>query len=302
MQNYKEEEGDIERLARRLVDWVSEDVIMDDDQGKDSVNEQMMNVDMGQQATHMCAYSDISSADTSPNTCHNTNGEISQSSEQPMEWYSDVNDPHLNCIEGVEIMEWQEEGGPQDNVSVLGPQNDNYGNKDIEMKEEEEPQLADDDLSIDVFNFPQTFFHLTLNRTKSFKHKQHDLVNEQSYTATLRDNVITGSSATLGDIHNQLYLMFHSLLEEIHNVYTSQDLVRVYITHKESVNTSIIFGPDYLGNITADIIMNQIADVVHSNNFILTNGGLIISIAAICNIKGLRHKIISKVWKHMHQK
>ena len=45
-------------------------------------------------------------------------------------------------------MEWQEGGGgPLDNVSVLGPQNDNFRNKDIEMKEEEEeePQLGDDD-------------------------------------------------------------------------------------------------------------------------------------------------------------
>ena len=172
----------------------------------------------------------------------------------------------------------------------------------MEEEEEEEPQLGDDDLTIDVFNFPHTFFHSTLNRTKSFKHKQHDLVNEQSYTATLRDNVITDPSATLGDIHNLLYLMFHSLLEEIHNVYTSQDLVRVYITHEELVNTNIIVGPDYLGNINADIIMNQIADVVHSNNFIPANGGLIINITTIHNIKCLRHKIISNVWKHMHQK
>ena len=96
--------------------------------------------------------------------------------------------------------------------------------------------------------------------------------------------------------------MFHSLLEEIDNVYTSQDLVKVYITHEELVNTNIIVGPDYLGNINAKIIMNQIADVVHSDNFIPTNGGLIINIIAIHNIKGLRHKIISNVWKHMHQK
>ena len=33
-----------------------------------------------------------------------------------------------------------------------------------------------------------------------------------------------------------------------------------------------------------------------------TNGGLIINITTICNIKGLRHKIISNVWKHIHQK
>ena len=75
---------------------------------------------------------------------------------------------------------------------------------------------------------------------------------------------MTNPSATLGDIHNQLYLMFHSLLEEIHNVYTSQDQVRVNITHEELINTNIILGPDYLGNRTANIIMNQIADVVYS--------------------------------------
>ena len=76
----------------------------------------------------------------------------------------------------------------------------------------------------------------------------------------------------------------------------------MYITHKELVNANIIVGPDYLGNITADLIMNQIADVVHSTNFVPVNGGLIINIAAIHNIKGLRYKIISNVWKHMHQR
>ena len=126
----KEKEENIERLVRRLVDGVSEDVIIDNDQRQDSINEQMMDVDMGQQATHLCGYSDVSSADTFPNTGQNTNGEISQGSEQPMEWHSDVNDPHLNCIEGEESMEWQEGGGPLDNVSVLESQKYNYGNKD----------------------------------------------------------------------------------------------------------------------------------------------------------------------------
>ena len=293
-------------MVNRLLEGVTDDVMMDNDQGEDSLH-QLMNVDMGLQATHspllvdMCSYSNVSSADNSPNAGQNTNEDISQGSEQPMQWHSDVNDPYVNCSEGVESMEWQEGGGPLDNVSVLGPRNDNHGNKDMKMEKEEEPQLADDDLTIDVFNFPHTFFHLTLSRTKSFKHKQHDLVNEQSYTATLRDNVITDPSATLGDIHNQLYLMCQSLLE-IHNVYTSQDLVRVYITQEELVNTNIIVSPDYLENITANIIMNQIADVVHSINFIPANGGLIIIIATIHNIKGLRHKIISNMRKHMHQK
>ena len=157
MENYKEEEEKIERLVRRLVDSVNEDVIMDDDQRQESVNDNLMDVDTGQQDTlspslgNMCG---VSTADTS------LTGEITQGSEQPMEWHCHVNDPpHVNCSEGIEGMEWQEGGGPHENVSVLGPQNVNYGHRDIEMEEEEEePQLADDDLTIDVFNFPQTFF------------------------------------------------------------------------------------------------------------------------------------------------
>ena len=95
---------------------------------------------MAQQATHspllvdMCHYSDVSSADTSPNAGQNNNEEISQGSEQSIQWHGDANDPYVHYSEGVESMEWQEGGGPQDNVSVLGPQNDNYGNKGIEME------------------------------------------------------------------------------------------------------------------------------------------------------------------------
>ena len=51
MQNYKEEEEEIERLANRLVEGVAEDVMVDNDQGEDSLHE-LMDVDMGQAATH----------------------------------------------------------------------------------------------------------------------------------------------------------------------------------------------------------------------------------------------------------
>ena len=50
----------------------------------------------------MCHYSDVSSADTSPNAGQNTNQDISQGSEQPMQWDSDVNDPFVNCSERIE--------------------------------------------------------------------------------------------------------------------------------------------------------------------------------------------------------
>ena len=136
---------------------------------------------------------------------------------------------------------------------------------------------------------------------KSFKHKQHDLVNEQSYTVTMRESAISDTNIMLGDIH-QLYLMFHSLLEEIHNVYKYYNLVRIFIMHKDLVNTNIVVGPDFLRNINANIIMNHVAYVIHSNNFIPVNEGLEINVAAICNIKGLNHKVISNIWNDIIEK
>ena len=152
-----------------------------------------------------------------------------------------------------------------------------------------------------MFLIFQVLFYLKLERTKSFKHKQDEVVNEESYIAGLKENVIA-RNVTLGDIHNQFYLLFHILLEEIHNVYTHQDLVRVYITHDEMVNTNIIVWPNYLGHITADVLMNRTAGVVCSNNFIPTNRGLQINIAAIKNIKGLKYGINFSIWDDLHSK
>ena len=52
MQNYKEEEQEIERLVNRLVEGVAEDVMVDNDQWEDSLHE-LMDVDMGQAAIHL---------------------------------------------------------------------------------------------------------------------------------------------------------------------------------------------------------------------------------------------------------
>ena len=68
------------------------------------------------------------------------------------------------------------------------------------------------------------------------------------------------------------------------------------------VNTNIIVGPNNLGYITADVIMDRIAGVVCSNNFIPANRGLQINIAAMKNIKGLKYGINSNIWDDLHRK
>ena len=94
---------------------------------------------------------------------------------------------HLNTDESIESLPVNQMGG-----SVAFPTED---------KQWDEVELHDDDqLTTDVFNFPHTFFQLTLLWTKSFKHKQHDLVNEQSYTVTMRESTISDPNVMLGDI------------------------------------------------------------------------------------------------------
>ena len=55
-------------------------------------------------------------------------------------------------------------------------------------------------------------------------------------------------------------------------------------------------------HITADFIIDRIADVVHSSNFIPANRGLLIDIAAIKNIKGFKYGINSNIWNDLHRK
>ena len=68
------------------------------------------------------------------------------------------------------------------------------------------------------------------------------------------------------------------------------------------VNTNIIVGPNYLGDITADVIMDRIEAVVCSNNFIPANRGFQINKAAIKNIKGLKYGSNSNIWNDLRRK
>ena len=70
----------------------------------------------------------------------------------------------------------------------------------------------------------------------------------------MRDNVITDLPPTLEVILPNLRAMLSSLLEEINLRYKSNDLVRIFTTHEEMVNTNIIVGPDFLKCITIEMI------------------------------------------------
>ena len=154
---------------------------------------------------------------------------------------------------------------------------------------------------LDLLDFPDNFFDVTLHKTKSFRHKNMDLVNEHSYKVKLVENVADGNK-TLEDLEKELYFMFSSLLTDIREKYQNTDLVRVFITHDEMVNTNIIVGPDYLGNMTVDVIMEKISSVIRSNAFIPADRGLKINVAAVRNLRGSKYTMVSNLHNDLHKK
>ena len=119
------------------------------------------------------------------------------------------------------------------------------GDKNEDTEGQANNQALDTDLRVEVDNFPDYFFTLELKKTRSFKHKKQDIINEHSYMMRMRDTVITDPPPTLGEIIPNLRALFTSLLEEINHAYGPNDLVRIFITHEEMVNTNIIVGPDF---------------------------------------------------------
>ena len=198
-----------------------------------------------------------------------------------------------NTKEGNESSDLENEEEDNDNVAHQGDERAKAGGNNAQL---------DTDLRPDVDNFPPYFFTLELKKTRSFKHKKHDIINEHSYTMRIRDNVITDPPSTLGEILPNLRAMFNSLLEEINLRNKPNDLVRIFITHEEMVNTNIIVGPDFLKCITVDMIMDVIADVIRSNNFIPADKGLSLNLCAIKNMQGLNRVSINSAWKDLIKK
>ena len=121
------------------------------------------------------------------------------------------------------------------------PENEEEDNTNVAQQGDGEAQPGgnnaqlDKDLTVHVDNFPHHFFTLELKKTRSFKHKKDDIVNEHSYVMRIRDNVITDPPPNLGEIYPNLRAMFSSLLAEISLRYKPNDLVRIFITHEEMV-------------------------------------------------------------------
>ena len=72
-------------------------------------------------------------------------------------------------------------------------------------------QALDTDFRAEVDNFLDYFFTLELKKTRSFKHKKQDIINEHSYMMRIKDTVITDPPPTLGESIPNLRALFTSL-------------------------------------------------------------------------------------------
>ena len=103
------------------------------------------------------------------------------------------------------------------------------GDKNEDTEGQAKHQALDTDLRAEVDNFPDYSFTLELKKTRSFKHKKQDIINEHRYMM----RVITDPPPTLGEIIPNLRALFISLLEEINHAYRPNDLGRILLFMKK---------------------------------------------------------------------
>ena len=154
-------------------------------------------------------------------------------------------------------------------------------------------------LETDLNNFPDYFFSLSLNRTRSFRQFNKEIADEYSYTALLKNEI---PGLYLGQILNILQSLFDCVLNEIKTVYSDNDWVRIFIIHEEMSYVNIVVGPMYVSQMTSEEIMKVIGRVISSNNFIPADKKLRINVAAVRNLTGTNHLCITNVWEDLTRK
>ncbi len=153
--------------------------------------------------------------------------------------------------------------------------------------------------SNNIQNFPYAQYNLTLIHTRSFTSFGHNYAQEYSYIASLKN---PQPNTYLDAIVPSLSVLFESLLEELATHYTPSDLVRVFITHDTLTSCNIIVGPSYMRDMSQQLIIQKVARVIRSNNFIPADRHLKINIAAVRNIRGTNFKCVNNVWKDLKKK
>ena len=89
----------------------------------------------------------------------------------------------------------------------------------------------------------------------------------------------------LNDMLPKLYGLFETILEELRETYSQEDLVRVYIDHPK-LEKAIIIPPTHLGELDGKDILDHIDEVLYSAGDIPADEQLDINVACVKLLKG----------------
>ena len=124
------------------------------------------------------------------------------------------------------------------------------------------------------------YFTLEVMSSRSFKNLQ--AVKEITYKAKLKN---PSGDELLNDMLPKLYGLFETILEELRETYSDEDLVRVYIDHPK-LEKAIIIPPTHLGELTGADILDHIDEVLYSAGDIPADEQLDINVACVKLLKG----------------
>lgn len=175
-------------------------------------------------------------------------------------------------------------------------------NPSISDNEEETNNSAQENNSNSTFSILDPIEHnhfvLELMQSKSFKDK--NVLNEYTYRVRPK---YPAQEIPLNDLLPQLKGLFISLINEMRISYGNSSKVRVFIYHEE-LKKEIIVKPTFLGNLTSDLIIERIENVLYSAGFIPADEKLQINVACaqLKTIKGSGRKSIVNLDKDITAK
>ena len=124
------------------------------------------------------------------------------------------------------------------------------------------------------------YFNIEVKQSKSFK--QSHAAREISYKAKLKH---PAEHVPLTDLLPQLHALFETILAETRRNYGDAGVMRIYITHPQ-LESAIIVPPTYLGDLTSEVIMRKIDNVLYSAGSIPADDEIEINAAVVEFLSG----------------
>ena len=156
-----------------------------------------------------------------------------------------------------------------------------------EEEEEKEEQENNEGQSFQIVRPLQSnFFSLEVMSSRSFKNL--NAINKITYKAKLKN---PPGDELLNDLIPNLHGLFDTILDELRQNYSDDDLVRVYIDHPK-LEKAIIIPPTYLGELNSSDILDHIDQVLYSAGEIPADEQLHINVACVKLLKGSGRKLL----------